>query len=268
MCAGSRSGGEGLLAWARGRAHRLSCLAFGGARTQRQALRHLLYQQQLRSNGVQTRLHHHRMQRALSALQGFAIHPSVWPGCALTIRSTRPLRVAAKSSVHSGALTQALAVMEDSVASQWNSLANGILVVEYGVTIPWHISRDELYSLIAQSSFSISVGGCWPELEFSLFGFRAVFGFNFVSDPLERLTEIQYMNYHPRKLRRTFRKSGKLLPEALGRPNIVDSSRRQQTWRRDGVQIQNYVSKTLRTPSTTSRAFHMLSIRSSPRLDS
>lgn len=106
------------------------------------------------------------------------------------------------------------------------SLADGVFVPEYGVRIPWGITRQDLFVLIPRHAFRRT--GCWPTLRFTLFGVTKVYGFNFYSRN-DGLRAIQSDRRTPR--RRMYRRIGHQLIAALGRPNFVDLSLHgQQTW--------------------------------------
>jgi hypothetical protein len=139
-------------------------------------------------------------------------------------------------------------------------LQNGFDVPSFEVFVPWHITKTELYELIPKKHFSVSAGGFWPQLEFSLFGLVALFGFNFVSSTKGELTEIQLCTYHSRRLRRIFRKSAHVLVEALGTPNLVNIPRGQLSWRYGELRIESALTKHLSAEGTKGRNVHALSI--------
>jgi hypothetical protein len=139
-------------------------------------------------------------------------------------------------------------------------LQNGFDVPSFEVFVPWHITETELYELIPKKHFSVSAGGCWPQLEFSLFGLVALFGFNFVSSTKSQLTEIQLRTYHSRRLRRIFRKSAHVLVEALGTPNLVNIPRGQLSWRYEELRIESALTKHLNAAGSKGRNVHVLSI--------
>lgn len=151
--------------------------------------------------------------------------------------------------------------MIDSIESSWSQLRQGICLPEYGVNVPWLITQEDLESLVPADAITFSEGGEWPQIEFTLLGFHARLDFNFVSDPSGRLDEVQFMSYHPRKLKRSFRRSATLLLQRLGRPNVVDHSHGQQFWRRDGLVIQNHISRFGRGDNCKWSTAHFLSIR-------
>jgi hypothetical protein len=138
-------------------------------------------------------------------------------------------------------------------------LRAGIDVPEFGALIPWHSTRSELVKLIPEEKFNFSVCG-WPQLEFTLLGFKANFGFNFISDPESRLTEVQLFNIHPRKLKRTFRTSARKFEEALGSPNWMKSSRGQYSWHWDALRLSTHLTKFMTAPGARRTAVHILSV--------
>jgi len=128
-----------------------------------------------------------------------------------------------------------------SIEENWTNLSDGIAVERLGVSIPWLVTKDELFRLIPESEFHISEGGCWPMLRFKLLGFSAVWGFNFVSRGGGRLVELQFRNCNYHTPKRSYRRSHSHLQRALGKPGMVDGTW-QQTWRVGRIWIDNYVS--------------------------
>ena len=143
----------------------------------------------------------------------------------------------------------------------WRGLAEGVLLPEYDVLVPWGISESGFRRLLPASAVTISEIGLWPQVNFTLFGFRALFGFNFVSDSNGLLAEVQFRNTHPRKLKRSFRRCVSLLTPRLGRPNVVDLSWGQQYWRYSGLAVENVLSRSLRGHGQKPVSYHMLSVR-------
>ena len=154
----------------------------------------------------------------------------------------------------------ALAIMGRDAAESLESLIDGFYVPEFEVFIPWFVGKDELFSLIPEIEFSISAGGCWPQLRFTLLGFKELFGLNFVSDSQGRLVEIQYCNYHKRKLRRSFRTTVRVLREKLGTPNLVNISWGQITWQLKDLRVTSYITKSSKSGKDRWREVHMFSL--------
>lgn len=106
------------------------------------------------------------------------------------------------------------------------SFADGFAVPEYGVRIPWGITREALFRLIPREVFQRK--DHWPTLRFTLFGVTKVYGFNFCGDG-DGLRIVQFDGLTPR--RREFQRIGHVLIAVLGRPNAVDRSLHiQQSW--------------------------------------
>lgn len=121
------------------------------------------------------------------------------------------------------------------IACEGEAVVGGVYVPEYGVRIPWGITRDALYRLIPASAFRRS--GCWPALRFTLLGVRALYGFDFVTRD-GRLSAVRFDGWTPR--RRAYRKAAHRLCSALGVPNFVDLSQHgQQVWRYGWVCVEH-----------------------------
>jgi len=140
-----------------------------------------------------------------------------------------------------------------------DAFAKGVFVPEFAVTVPWLVTKQDLFSQIPEEHFIRSVAG-WPQLKFTLLGFNATFAFNFVSDSDCRLVEIQYCNYHKRRQRRTFRKSARLLREALGTANLVNHPRGQLTWDNGKLRVESYLARVRRNGEDRACEMHMLSV--------
>ena len=150
------------------------------------------------------------------------------------------------------------------IDENWLSLSKGIEIPSIGLSIPWLANVDDLFHIVPQKQFSFSAVGGWPILRFKFLGFSALWGFNFVSDSSERFTELQFLNKSPHSPRRTYRRSRAALHKALGTPNLVNYGLLgQQTWRRDGVCIINYVlsGNDISPGNTITVPSHFLSIR-------
>ena len=157
-------------------------------------------------------------------------------------------------------LIAALAIMGSSSGTSLESLMDGFVVPEYGVFIPWFVTKNELFSLIPEKEFTISSGGHWPELKFTLLGFEALFALNLVSDSQGRLVEVQFCNYRKRKLRRTFRTSVRVLRRELGIPNRVNISWGQMTWQFKDLQVTTYLTKSMKADKSRWREVHVFSL--------
>ena len=157
-------------------------------------------------------------------------------------------------------LIAALAIMGSDSTSCLESLLVGFHVPEFETFIPWFVRKDELFRLIPENEFSISAGGCWPQLRFTLLGFEALFDLNFVSDSQGRLVEVQFCNYHKRKLRRSFRTTVRILRKRLGTPNLVNISWGQVTWQLSDLQVTSYLTKHSRSGKDHWREVHVFSI--------
>jgi hypothetical protein len=147
-----------------------------------------------------------------------------------------------------------------------DELGDGIKIPEYSVEVPWLVSRDELFEIVPKNLFSFSEAGNWPCLAFTLCGFHGLFGFNFVSDRKDRLTEIQFRNFRSKNLWRTFRRARDQLTAVLGRPNLVDKPLGQQTWRADPLWIESFVTRQPEVSAGPRRNCHFLSVRYNPEL--
>lgn len=121
------------------------------------------------------------------------------------------------------------------VVYEGEAVASGIYLPEYGVRVPWGISKEALYRLIPSSALHRT--GNWPQLRFTLLGVRALYGFNFVSSE-GRLNAIRFDGCTPR--RRTYRRAALRFIAALGVPNFVDHSLQgHQAWRYGETFVQH-----------------------------
>lgn len=141
-----------------------------------------------------------------------------------------------------------------------DSLKDGFFVPEFDVFVPWFISKEQLFSLIPECEFGISPVGCWPQLKFTMLGFEALFALNFVSDSEGRLVEVQFCNYHKRKLRRSFRTSVRALRRVLGTPNLVNISRGQLSWSVEALRIETCLTKHRKSEQDRGRGVHVFSV--------
>lgn len=125
-----------------------------------------------------------------------------------------------------------------------DDLIHGIPVPEYGLRVPWGITREQLYALIPRRHFR-SRCDCWPRLRFTLYGVRADYLFNFVSRSDGRLSAVGFSDATPRA--RAYVRCRTMQRARLGRPNSVDGHR-QDTWRRDAGWICHAFSSYWRPP--------------------
>lgn len=168
-----------------------------------------------------------------------------------------------------GGLTQASCATENMSTREetWLSLSHGIEIPGYRVTVPWLATQADLFQRIPFSEFTISKGGGWPMLRFKFLGFSALWGFNFVSSPGGRLSELQFRNDEPSSSKRSYRRSRPLLQRSLGRPNVVDHGLYgQQTWDIGCVHVDNWIARGTQLPSMRTVAVHKLSIRHARQL--
>lgn len=148
-----------------------------------------------------------------------------------------------------------------------SALHDGIPVPEFDAFVPWLIHEPDLYRLIPEGAFTVSVGG-WPLLRFTLLGVKAVFGFNFVTDRARRLTEVQVFDSTPEAMRRrrAFRVSSAALRSQLGPPNVVDSPEFDHLRWDDGrVWIDNAITTGRPGLVATPITWHSLSVTLAPR---
>ncbi|MDG4596692.1 MAG: hypothetical protein P9F75_13565 [Candidatus Contendobacter sp.] len=138
---------------------------------------------------------------------------------------------------------------------------------ELGAFVPWLIREPDLYPLIPEGAFTISVGG-WPMLRFTLLGVTAVWGFNFVTDQDGRFTEVQVHNNAPEALRkrRSFRCSSAALRGHLGPPNVVDMPEFDHLrWDNGRVWVDNSITTGRPGLSAKPVTWHSLQVTLSPR---
>jgi hypothetical protein len=143
-----------------------------------------------------------------------------------------------------------------------DTLNCGIPVPEHQTVIPWLISERDLYRLIPKDQFEFSSGG-WPMLRFTLRGVRELFGWNFVTDPEARFTEIQFSNSDVNSLNETFTSTSTLLRRHMGDPNRIDG-RTQLLWDNDRVWIDNSIFPAGDCDEAPESLVHMLSVTLRP----
>jgi hypothetical protein len=145
-------------------------------------------------------------------------------------------------------------------ADVWRVLGEGILLPRQRTLIPWHCSEEALYEALPAAALWRSVGGCWPTSRLKILGFSGAWGFNFVSVP-GRLSEVQFRNESPKSSTRTYRRSRAALQRVLGRPNGVDHGLLgQQTWDREGVRVENWISRGNTSSGRSGVLIHHLSV--------
>jgi hypothetical protein len=132
---------------------------------------------------------------------------------------------------------------------------DGAYVPEYGVRVPWGITRAELFELIPREAFNLR-WRCWPRLRFTLCGVTAVYAFNFVSRD-GRLCELQHYGETPR--RRAFAASRQRQHACLGLPNRVDG-RGQSTWGDSQVWFCNSIHPYRRPPDPRAHQTHAITL--------
>jgi hypothetical protein len=116
----------------------------------------------------------------------------------------------------------------------------GIPIDDYSMVVPWLISESQLVKYIPVAEIDYSVAG-WPQLKFTLFGITAVYGFNFVTDPQQRLTEVQYYNERPRSRVFSYRKFDRVLCCCFGMPN-TKGTETHRLWDGGSVIIWNHLT--------------------------
>jgi hypothetical protein len=122
--------------------------------------------------------------------------------------------------------------------SELNDFHLGIEIPEHGVFLPWLISESELYLAIPRDHFSFSSGG-WPLLRFTALGIDAIFGFNFVTDPSERLLQIMYSEFDDQLMEERFSRWSLILANHLPEPTCSDE--KSQMWYDDKVVIDHSI---------------------------
>jgi hypothetical protein len=122
--------------------------------------------------------------------------------------------------------------------NELNDFHLGIEIPEHGVFLPWLISESELYHAIPRNHFSFSPAG-WPLLRFTVLGIDATFGFNFVTDPGERLLGISYSDHDEELMEARFARLSLILANQL--PESTCSDEKSQMWFDDKVVIDHSI---------------------------
>lgn len=120
-----------------------------------------------------------------------------------------------------------------------SDLHAGIYVPEFGTRVPWLITENELFEYIPKDNFTFSLAG-WPMLQCSILGVRALFGWNFVTHPDERLIELQFENSDQETIKQTVLAVSDALREHLGEPNVV-SLPENQRWQDEHILVINRI---------------------------
>lgn len=141
----------------------------------------------------------------------------------------------------------------------------GIPVPEYGLTIPWRITRPDLFDLIPRDRFETCLYGA-SVLRFTLFGYTAPFWFNFVTQAT--LSEVQLFRWKPRwrALKPDYRESAQALRGVLGPPDRLDQAD-GQLWHFPAVRVENSAVAGRRPPNRPLRVYrHLLSVALWPEI--
>lgn len=136
-----------------------------------------------------------------------------------------------------------------------DALHEGVHVPEYGLRIPWGVTREELFRLIPREAFDLHWPR-WPRLRFTLCGVTAVYAFNFVSRG-NRLCEVQHYDATPR-WRRLIR-TQRLQRACLGPPNLVDLPG-QYDWGDRQVWLCNSMHRYHRPPDPRAHQTHAITL--------
>lgn len=124
--------------------------------------------------------------------------------------------------------------------SDLNDFHVGIEIPEHGVLLPWLIPESDLYQAINRDHFSLSPAG-WPLLRFTILGIDATFGFNFVTDPAERLLGVSYSDLDDQLMEERFSRWSLILADHLPEPTYTEEKR--QLWYDDKVVIDHWISE-------------------------
>ena len=125
-----------------------------------------------------------------------------------------------------------------------NRLHDGIILDDFGVTIPWLITEPDLYRIVPETVFTRSVAG-WPMLPCTVLGIDLIWGFNFVTDPETRFIGLRYDNRDSETSKNTFSRSSARLLTALGTPNRVHMPNSHLRWEDDAVCVDSSIRTTV-----------------------
>lgn len=138
-----------------------------------------------------------------------------------------------------------------------NHLHDGLLLENLGVTIPWLISRPDLFQVVPETAFTHSTA-CWPMMRCTVLGIDLVWGFNFVTHASERFIGLRY-DGDTETSQKTFEVASAHLLTHLGTPNRVNSKDSCLRWRDDWVCVMNSIG-TRREPNGRKGLRHELFI--------
>lgn len=119
----------------------------------------------------------------------------------------------------------------------------GIYIQEFKVLIPWLVTEAELYKFIPLENFCFSRGG-WPMLRCTLLGLNLDFGFNFVTDPAERLISVQWSDHEAVDMKSRFCDWSSKLKEVLPKPDHEGVEIGDQIWNDNVVSISHSIHET------------------------
>jgi hypothetical protein len=134
----------------------------------------------------------------------------------------------------------------------------GIPVYEQGTVVPWLVPLSELGKYLPSNEMTYSIAG-WPQFRFTLFGITAVYAFDFVTDPKERLIAVQYYNDRPRSRVNSYRRFDKALCSCYGMPNTAGTEI-HRVWDGGVVIVFNHLTVG-RNPNTGDAKYHACDLR-------
>jgi hypothetical protein len=136
-------------------------------------------------------------------------------------------------------------------------LHDGIEVPEHATRVPWLITEPRLGEYLPTGALAASRGG-WPQLQFTLLGVNATFGFDFVTHPEARLLAVAFDSPACEDIGKVFGANSAALRDRLGDPNAVDlPGHHHLMWRDERVWV-DYSAGVPECPSAERR--HRLSV--------
>lgn len=135
-------------------------------------------------------------------------------------------------------------------------LHDGIGVPEYATRVPWLITEPQLGEYFPAGAL-VRSRGAWPQLQFTLLGVNATFGFDFLTHPEFRLLAVAFDASVGEDIGEVFGANSAALRDRLGDPNAVNLPDHQLMWRDERVWV-NYSASVPERPDTERK--HRLSV--------
>ena len=141
-------------------------------------------------------------------------------------------------------------------------LREGIAIPSHGCSVPWLITKAELFDLLPADVRGVSTASPnrLPSLKFDLLGYEAIFALDFVSHPERRLFIVTYSNDDEATLAQTFAAADTALKSTLrGVAPIIEQDEHLR-WEADGLWIDNSIHEFSRNLDGPRLRMHTFSV--------